>query len=304
MALGRRSKRDELQTTDLSCLHSTGGGIVKRFVEFSVALGVSFGLSSCAMAPVAFESAQQANDSMRYTLTSFPESYESDELRRFLDDKRSILYMQNQGGGGVAVGLLFGALGALANAEMIKKQTTQDAEALKGKLSVDVNQLFKATLASVPSLMPEQSDASAPRFSPVLYVEKIDDDHIRFASLLYVSNEVSGKKSVRQYIYELPEIYSKSELQSGLTTDQTTRLGADTQEGFKWIVSTYLSDQAGTFNPQEKGVIHSDFLTPRIQIPLNGYRFDAGSDRIGFATVTRVATTIYSLPADAATITN
>jgi hypothetical protein len=277
---------------------------VKRFVEFSVALGVSFGLSSCAMAPVAFESAHQANDSMRYTLTSFPESYENDELRRFLDDKHSILYMQNQGGGGVAVGLLFGALGVLANAEMIKKQTTQDAEALKGKLSVDVKQLFKATLASVPSLMPEQSDASAPHFSPVLYVEKIDDDHIRFASLLYVSNEVSGKKSVRQYIYELPESYSKSELQSGLTTDQATRLDADTQEGFKWIVSTYLSDQAGTFNPQEKGVIHSDFLTPRTQIPLNGYRFDAGSDRIGFATVTRVATTIYSLPADAATITN
>lgn len=277
---------------------------MKQIAKLGMAMGIALALSSCATAPVPFESARQANGSMKYTVAAYPEAYENDELRRFLDDRHSILYMQNQGGGGVAVGLLFGALGALANAEMIKKQTTQDAEALKGKFAIDVNQLFETAAAATPGLTPGQADELVPHFTPILYVEKIDDTHVRFASLLYVMYELAGRKSVRQYIYELPDTYSKSELEVGLANDQIARLATDTEEGFKWIVSAYVNDEAGSFVPQEKGVIHSDFLTPRIQIPLNGYRFDAGSERVGFVTVTRAATTIYSLPMDAATVTN
>ena len=54
---------------------------------------------------------------------------------------------------------------------------------------------------------------------------------------------------------------------------------------------------------QTKATIHSDFVTPRNQIAFAGYSFDAGASRIGFAMESGAATTIYSLPQDAATLT-
>jgi hypothetical protein len=260
-------------------------------------------LTACAAGPQTYSSARQTLQSSKYTIGTLQDSMASDHMHRFLDKEHRVFYMQNQGGGGAAVGVLLGPLGVLANVAAIKSQTNKDAAQLQDKLSIDVAAIFRDSLNQSAALTQSTQSGVDPELSPVLYVEKLDDDHIRFASMLIVTAHAAGKSILRQYIYELPDSYTKQSLTQGLTNEQLARLGADAKVGFDWIAATYTQDIEGTFKPMTKAVIHSDFVTPRTQIPYGGYSFDAGAGRVGFATQTVATTTIYSLPQDAATLT-
>lgn len=268
-----------------------------------LAVAGSLLISACASVPMTYHSAQQSNPSTKYTVEPLKDSAAVDRVERFLDSKHSVLYMQNQGGGGAAVGLLFGPLGVLANSEAIKKQTGVDADMLMGKLPVDIEKIFATSMGECGGFVQVSQSAVDPVLSPVLYVEKIDDAHIRFASLLYVMTSKDGKSTNRQYIYELPDNYTKEEIARGLTPAEMAQLSADTQIGFNWIVATYSLDVRGGFSPHVKAAIHSDFVTPRIQVALMGYSFDAGDGRLGFAMGSAQQTTVYSLPQDAGKLT-
>jgi len=157
-----------------------------------------------------------------------------------------------------------------------------------------------SSLAAFPALNASTSNDSM-LLSPYLYVENIDDSDIRFAALLIASSNASAKTWTRQYFYVIPDVYAKAKIASDLTAEQIGTLKQRLGEGFNWDIATFVQDKNGSFNPQVKGVIHSDFVTPRIQIPLAGYRFDAGAGRLGFVTTNDL---VYSLPSDTGTITN
>lgn len=230
-----------------------------------------------------------------------PYPAELDHMHGFLDAGHTILYMQNQGGGGTAVGLLFGPLGVAANIAAIKKQTERDVTALQGKLPVDAGRLFADAAAGLQGLSFD-GGAGAPVVSPVLLVEKVDETHVRFAALLHVQGKQGGKAWSRQYMYETPDVYTNEQLAEGLESGQMERLSADVREGFAWTAATFASDISGTFHPIQKKVLRSSFVTPRTEIPLNGYGFDAGAGRIGFATGQPQRSSVYSLPADDAAL--
>ena len=63
---------------------------------------------------------------------------------RHLDAAKSIVYSQNFGGGGAALGLLLGPLGVAANISMIDSNTEADAVRLRGKLTLAPRELFLA----------------------------------------------------------------------------------------------------------------------------------------------------------------
>ncbi len=255
-------------------------------------------LTACATAQM--KPYQPAQVLARPTAYAFgPAAAFDDHMHRFLDDRHTVLYMQNQGGGGVAVGLLLGPLGVLANVAAIKKETETDAAMLRGKLPIDVEPLFSGAMASSSGLVLAKGDAQAPAMAPMLYVEKLDDQHLRFAAWVAVTSTLAGKPWSRQYLYELPEVYTRDALAHGLSADQLAQLRESLGNGFRWIATTYAADVSGTFRPTAPGVIHSDFVTPRIQIALRGYRFDAGAQRIGFVTGQPSAAAVYSLPGDA-----
>jgi hypothetical protein len=270
-------------------------------VFFSVAACLAL-LSGCATASLQpYQAAQQVSASSAFTIGVAPPT--TDHMHRFLDARQSELYMQNQGGGGVGVGLLLGPLGVLANVAAIKKQTEGDATLLHGKLPLDVQRLFMESLASAPTLKLVDGTHSVPSVAPLVYVEKIDDAHVRFASMLYVKSALDGKPWIRQYMYEVSDSYSRDELARGLTSVQLAHLAADLEVGFQWIAAIYASDVGGSFRPDQQGVIHSNFVTPRFQIAFRGYGFDAGPQRIGFVTGSQRSNYVFSLPADAATVT-
>lgn len=261
-------------------------------------------LTACAAGgPQVYRSAQQTLPSNSYTIGTLQDTMVSDHMHRFLDKGHTVYYMQNQGGGGAAAGLLLGPLGVLANVAAIKSQTNKDATDLQDKIPVDVQAVFHTSLTQATTLSPAAQGGQEPVLAPALFVEKLDDEHLRFASMLCITTQVGGKSMLRQYVYELPESYSRQALAHGLTTEQVAQLNADLKTGFDWIVSTYVQDLQGAFKPSSKATIRSEFVTPRIQVPQVGYGFDAGTGRIGFAIQNAVATTVYSVPDGAATLT-
>lgn len=274
-----------------------------RFLK-KVGLVVSVSaLAACASGPQPYHTAQQASQSMKYTVGSLQDSMVADHMHRFLNKEHTVYYMQNQGGGGAALGLLLGPLGVVANIAAIKSETNKDAALLQDKFPIDAVSIFSASLSAASMLTRATQGETAPKLSPVLYVEKLDDEHIRVASMLVVRGQVDGKPTLRQYVYELPESYAKDSLAQGLTKGQVAQLSADAKVGFDWIATTYAQDVHGAFRPSTKEVIHSDFVTPRTQIAFAGYSFDAGMGRVGFALQTLASTTVYSLPKDAAKLT-
>jgi hypothetical protein len=260
-------------------------------------------LAACAAGPQPYRSAQLIEQSNKYTVSHLQDSMASDQSHRFLDKEHTVYYEQNFGGGGVALGVLLGPLGALANVEAIKSETNKDAAVLQDKLPVDVTALFHASLDQAATLAPATPGASAPELAPALFVQKLADEHIRFASMLVVTEHVSGKSILRKYFYVLPESYPKEALLQGLTPTQIAQLSADVRIGFDWIVATYARDVDGTFKPGTKAQMHSDFVSPRFQFASVGYSFDAGPGRVGFAMQIADFTTVYSLPKDVATLT-
>lgn len=211
-----------------------------------------------------------------------------DQFRRYLDKDESVIYFQNYGGGGVALGLLAGPLGVLANAKMIEGVTEADAAAMRGKLDVDVRERFRATLGAHPAFVADDNGAV---FSPYLLVEKIDDAHIKFASMLVVDLSPAGTKWSRRYIYELPDTYTKAQLFSGLTAEQVQTIAAHLETGMNWTLSTFQKEARGELKPGKKQQASSEFVTPRITVAQIAYRFDSEPGRAAFVS----GDAIYSL---------
>lgn len=271
---------------------------MKNVIRSSLLAAMPLLLVACVSVPP-FQTAKQANVPTSYSLGGLKDDEASDNMHRFLDDKHAVLYSQMQGGGGVAVGLLLGPLGAAANAAAIKSQTEKDAVLLKDKLSIDAPGMFSASMARVQGF-DAVAPGQAPSLAPALLVQKIDDAHVRVASMLQVTSGPAGKENKRRYVYVAPQVYSKDQLAAGLNQEQLGHLSADLRTGFDWIASTYAVDVGGGFPAMAQGKVRSEFVMPRFTSPLAGYTFDAGADRVGFATVWGRTTTVYSLTRDVA----
>ena len=106
-------------------------------------------------------------------------------MTRYLDNDQTIVYTQNFGGGGVGVGLL-GPFGVAANMSMIEENTKADALKLKGKISVDVNAIYKSILNDNKGLSQDSGSDAAATITPVIDVVKVSDDKVGISTGLTV----------------------------------------------------------------------------------------------------------------------
>ncbi len=203
---------------------------------------------------------------------------------RHLDAAKSIVYSQNFGGGGAALGLLLGPLGVAANASMIDSNTEADAVRLRGKLTLAPRELFLAAATQQGLEVVDDAATSMPGrtlATPYLFVSKTDNDRLLTAAAVRLEYGQGADQWSGVYMYQLPSSYQLDDL-ARLTPEMQARLGTEAAQGFS-ALAAFIAKEAPQQEGQAKGGTEKDFsyksdlLTPRIEIEMNG-RFIARSD--------------------------
>lgn len=206
---------------------------------------------------------------------------------RHLDAGKSIVYTQSFGGGGLAVGLLFGPFGVAANAGMIDSNTEADAVRLRGKLALAPRELF---LEAATRQGLEFADAAAPvanggpvrtQATPYLFVSKTENDRLLTAVAVRLEHGQGPDQWSGVYMYQLPLTYKLDEL-ANPTPEMQARLGTEAAQGFSALTAFIAkerppADGQAKAAPEKDFTYKSDLLTPRFEIEMQA-RFIARSD--------------------------
>ncbi len=208
---------------------------------------------------------------------------------RHLDAAKSIVYSQNFGGGGAALGLLLGPLGVAANASMIDSNTEADAVRLRGKLTLAPRELFLAAATQHGLEVVDDAAAGAAGrtlATPYLFVSKTDNDRLLTAAAVRLEYGQGADQWSGVYMYQLPSSYQLDDL-ARLTPEMQARLGTEVALGFS-ALAAFIAKEAPQQDGQAKGGTEKDFsyksdlLTPRIEIEMNGRFIARSGDLIWF----------------------
>ena len=217
----------------------------------------------------------------------------------YLDDKNSITYVQNFGGGGLALGLL-GPFGVAANVAMIAKNTENDVELLKGKILLDPRVIFSEVLSEHPTLGTKTTTDKSVRLSGFLNVVKQEGEKLFFGCTVLVDYRPLGTNWVGRYVYQLPLEYTKAEVAEGLSTDRLNTLTAQVREGFRTLAKLYLDDASGNLVSKRDIKFKSTFVLPRFDFELIGQELPSEDQKVNIRSVGAV----YSLPKNYIQIVN
>jgi len=208
---------------------------------------------------------------------------------RHLDAAKSIVYSQNFGGGGAALGLLLGPLGVAANISMIDSNTEADAVRLRGKLTLAPRELFLAAATQQGLEVVDDAATGVPGrtlATPYLFVSKTDNDRLLTAAAVRLEYGQGADQWSGVYMYQLPSSYQLDDL-ARLTPEMQARLGAEAAQGFS-ALAAFIAKEAPQQDGQAKGGTEKDFsyksdlLTPRIEIEMNGRFIARSGDLIWF----------------------
>lgn len=208
---------------------------------------------------------------------------------RHLDAAKSIVYSQNFGGGGAALGLLLGPLGVAANISMIDSNTEADAVRLRGKLTLAPRELFLAAATQQGLEVVDDAATGVPGrtlATPYLFVSKTDNDRLLTAAAVRLEYGQGADQWSGVYMYQLPSSYQLDDL-ARLTPEMQARLGTEAAQGFS-ALAAFIAKEAPQQEGQAKGGTEKDFsyksdlLTPRIEIEMNGRFIARSGDLIWF----------------------
>ncbi|MCT8174565.1 hypothetical protein [Variovorax sp. CY25R-8] len=208
---------------------------------------------------------------------------------RHLDAAKSIVYSQNFGGGGAALGLLLGPLGVAANISMIDSNTEADAVRLRGKLTLAPRELFLAAATQQGLEVVDDAATGVPGrtlATPYLFVSKTDNDRLLTAAAVRLEYGQGADQWSGVYMYQLPSSYQLGDL-ARLTPEMQARLGTEAAQGFS-ALAAFIAKEAPQQEGQAKGGTEKDFsyksdlLTPRIEIEMNGRFIARSGDLIWF----------------------
>lgn len=214
---------------------------------------------------------------------------------KHLNPNEDILYQQNFGGGGVAVGVLLGPFGAMANAAAIESNTEDDIDLLKGKLTFIPSELFKKS-ASQHQVELVNGNENSIKLSPYIYVSKTENEQLLFASALIVETNPGEKNNwLGKYMYQTTIKMPKSDIADGVNDSEHTLLKTELEKGFDELVRLYTEDRKGNLKKEQELTFISDFVSPRFNFEMVGDLIPSETDRVNIRTYGAV----YSLPRNA-----
>ncbi len=221
-----------------------------------------------------------------------PDEKRFNHMLQPLDDAKLVVYNNNFGGGGAAVGVLFGPLGVAANIKAIKNATTADVALLHGKLPVQPIALFQDVVQATPDLAPAAGGAPAVRLIPEVLVVKTKGELLRFGCTLWVDFTPVGTSWGRTYVFQTAFAAPKEQVAQGLAPEQLQQLEQELRAGYAALAAAYLDDLHGKAEPLRDVTFKSEYVTPRIVLDLLGKELPGPADRL----VVRTARVTYSLP--------
>jgi hypothetical protein len=231
-------------------------------------------LTACVSAPVAPQrpTSVPATHHVASAPTLVPASAHT---LAWLDDRQSVQFVQNFGGGGVGVGLMLGPLGVAANAAAIRKTTERETAALKGRFTVDPMQRF-AVLAQALGLA-LVDDTQGARLSPYLMVVRAEEERVLLGVGLMVDHAPGQNGWRASYAWQSDLDWSIAEVADGLDADQQAALEMALDSGLTALLALYRADLADQIVSGEELRFVSDFASPRFRFQLTGTRLAGGA---------------------------
>lgn len=263
-----------------------------------IVVAAVIGLTACAGKPTFQSSPPQTVGAKQYQLSHSSLLAMSDHMTKPMNAEQDIIYFQNFGGGGAAVGLLLGPFGVAANIAAINSNTEDDVKAMSGQLKLQPVQLFKdAAYARQFDL----AGKAALTVSPFVYVSKTENEQLYLASALIVENNLTGKeKWVGRYFYQTELKVAKSTIIDGLSAEELANFNAALRNGFEQAIELFEKDNAGQLLSQNEVTVSSDFLSPRFALEQFGQQVAADNDRVNV----RLMNGVFSLPKASVKLTN
>ena len=215
---------------------------------------------------------QRANSDLALARTAALD--QTNHMTRHLDSNKNVVYFQNFGGGGAAVGVLLGPLGVAANIKAIDSTTNQDVEILQGKIGSDPIRAFKSAVARSGVAFHEQPNATASRITPYVYVVKTHDDpkSLAMAAALIVespSDQPAKRKGAPlepqwryKFMYQLPGKYTPDSL-AAFDDSANAKLETELEAGYTAILTMMARDTAESAAKEQNVKFKSTFLVPR-----------------------------------------
>lgn len=198
-----------------------------------------------------------------------------------LDADKNIIYTQSQGGA-LAVGLMFGPLGVLANMKMVEAKTKADTALLINKLDVKPRAMF-ADAAQKAGLVIGTSPQAA-RLTPYLYVSKVGEGRVLVSAALIVEQPSTADKWVGKYMFQTPRAYTLEQL-SSLDANGSRELNQAVATGFSRLVQHLRDEKPGQAEFEKKIVFNSRMLFPVADLELAGSLVSDETDLVWLRTV-------------------
>lgn len=207
----------------------------------------------------------------------------TDHMTKHLDKEKNIVYFQNFGGGGVALGLL-GPLGVAANMKMIENNTDNDVRTIRDKIEIDPVKTFLQAATTYGYPVGTGLKQSATKLSPYLYVVKVSEDNLQIAAALIVDVENSGKKWSGVYMYQIPQYYTINAL-GKMDKQASEALDEKLLYAFSQIIGVIRNERQDSVNSERQITFRSDFVFPRFGIELRGSLISESEERAWIRTV-------------------
>ncbi|WP_157355022.1 hypothetical protein [Methylotenera sp. 1P/1] len=182
-------------------------------------------------------------------------------LQKGINEDNTLLYFQNQGGGGLALGLM-GPFGVLANMKMIEANTNKDLAQLRGKLMPNPHVAFQQAADSLQMVIENKPSPQDIRVTPVILISKTDPSTFHISAITFFEGGSDKDKWTHRYQYQLPDQYTLEQLVN-LTTAQISDIQTQSAAGFTAILRQVNEETDVNIAKEKKIIFESAYFSPR-----------------------------------------
>jgi hypothetical protein len=242
-------------------------------------------LIGCATTPSPFKSAPpESAQSLQHGLAKSDIVARTDHTTQHLNAEQTVVYFQNQGGGGAGLGLLLGPFGVAANMKMIEGITNQDVDKLRGKFPVDPELAFKQAAAAAKFPIQDSAKPGDVKVTPYVLVSKTDTSKVHISSTILFEGMDGANKWRTRYQYQLPGKYTVDEL-AALDAAGVSALQAGSASAFESLLKQMQHDTAAEIAKEKKITFTSPYMSPRFVFEMRGSLVGEQEGRIWVRTI-------------------